>query len=272
MPRPVMTELSADEPVDELVVVGCGTVVPEADRAASSYWVSAEGARVLFDCGPGAVGALARLGLPWAEVSDLVITHFHADHVGALPGLFFALAHGLERPRARPMVVWGPVGTIEFMGRLAAAFGPFMLDPGFPVRVRELAPGDERVLDGGPLLRAHKTPHTEESVAYRLDGARVSFGYTGDSGPTDTLGPFMAGVAVLVCECSLFDEEVGDNHLSPSRASSIAEAASPRSLVLTHIYPHLRLAADIPSLIAAAGYRGETQVAVEGLRVTLTNG
>ena len=266
-----MTEPSADGPIDELVVVGCGTVVPEADRGASSYWVSAEGARVLFDCGPGAVGALARLGLPWAGLSDLVITHFHADHVGALPGLFFALTHGLERPRTRPLAVWGPVGTIGFFERLAAAFGTFMLDPGFPIRVRELVPGDEQVLGGGPVLRAHKTPHTEESVAYRLDGTLVSFGYSGDSGPTDTLGRFMSGVAALLCECSLFDEEVGDNHLSPSRVSSIAKAANPRSLILTHIYPHLRLTADIPSLIARAGYSGETQVAVEGLRVTLTN-
>ena len=171
-----------------------------------------------------------------------------------------------------PLTVWGPTGTLAFFDRLAQAFGAFILDPGFPIAIHELVPGDERTLREGLRLKAHKTPHTEESLAYRLDGARVRFGYSGDTGPSDSLGPFMSGVAALVCECSLFDDEVGDNHLSPSRVASIAAAAQPLSLILTHVYPHLRRTADIPSLITAAGYDGQMHMAEEGLRVTLTHG
>ncbi len=262
---------------DELIVVGCGTVVPEADRAASSYWVSSRSAasreesRVLFDCGPGAVQALARLGLPWGRITDLVISHFHADHVGALPGLFFSLQHGLARPRRRPLAVWGPPGTPSFFERLAAAYGGFVLDPGFPVHVEEVPPGEGRYLSGGPRLDAHKTPHTEESVAWRLEDPAFSFGYTGDTGPSRRLGSFMHGVSALVCECSLDDPQATENHLSPSSAARLAAAASPRLLVLTHIYPHFRTGRDVARLVAEAGYAGEARLATEGLRVTLTN-
>ncbi|MDE2721440.1 ribonuclease Z [Candidatus Palauibacter polyketidifaciens] len=263
---------------DELIVVGCGTVVPEADRAASSYWVSsadpesAARMRVLFDCGPGALQALARLGLPWGKITDLAITHFHADHVGALPGLFFALKHGLAHPRTRPLTVWGPAGTRGFLEKLAGACGDFVLDPGFPVLVEELPPGEVRELSGGPRLEAHKTPHTAESVAWRLDGGAFSFGYTGDTGPSTELGSFMRGVNALVCECSLPDSQATDNHLSPARVAELAAVARPRLLVLTHIYPHLRTGHDVPRLVAEAGYAGATCVAREGLGVSLTNG
>ncbi|MDX1392852.1 MAG: ribonuclease Z [Gemmatimonadota bacterium] len=253
----------------ELTVVGCGTVVPEGDRAASSFHYRSASTGLLIDCGPGAVQALARLELPWGDLTDLAITHFHADHVGALPGLFFALTHGLATRRTTPLEVWGPVGTESLFRILAEALGEFMLDPGFPVRFREVAPGDRVRLGGGETLSVHKTPHTDESLAYRVDGSSGSFGYSGDTGPSETLGPFMRGVDVFVCECSLRDEEVGTNHLSPTSAAAIASAASPGALVVTHIYPHVRAAVPIGELIEAAGYRGRVVLAHEGLALPL---
>ena len=260
-----------DDRGGELIVVGCGTVVPEPDRGASAYFVSLGGSQVMFDCGPGAVQGLTRLGLPWGCISDLVITHFHPDHVGALPGLFFALKHGLKHPREEPLTIWGPKGTVSFFRRMSAAFGDFIIRPDFAMEIHELEPAGEGVLSGGARLRAHKTPHTKESLAYRLDSEDGTFGYTGDSGPTDTLGPFMSKVDVLLCECSLRDEEMNCNHLSPTSVAAIANAAQPGKLILTHVYPHLRLGADVVSLVAAAGYDGYVELAEEGLRATLTN-
>lgn len=254
--------------MSSVTVVGCGTVVPEGDRACSSYWVDSGETRLLLDCGPGAVQALARLGLPWGRITDLALSHFHADHIGALPGLFFALRHGLPAPRRDPLLVWGPEGTRELFDRLEAAFGTFMLDPGFPVLVGELVPGDAVRLGEGASLSAHKAPHTDESLSYRLRAAGGGeLGYTGDTGPSDTLGTWMAGADVLITECSLPDDQVGDNHLSPGRVAAIARAASPRVLVLTHVYPHLRAAADPCELVREAGYEGEMRLAEEGLRL-----
>ncbi len=255
--------------MSRLVVVGCGTVVPEPDRACSSYWLEVGGGRLLLDCGPGAVQAMARLGLPWAQITDLVITHFHADHVGALPGLFFSLRHGVFPARRERLAVWGPPGTRILFEGLAAALGDFLLDPGFPVDLRELRPGDRGELACGAVLAAHKTEHTDESQAVRVDGPDAAVGYTGDTGPMPGLADFMAGVDLLVSECSLTDEQVGDNHLSPSRVAELAHGARPGVLLLTHVYPQVRERFDVPSLVAAAGWEGDTRLASEGLSIEL---
>lgn len=258
-------------PLSRLVVVGSGTVVPEGDRGCSCYYVEMGESRVLLDCGPGAVQGLARFDLPWPELTDLVITHFHADHVGALPGLFFALEHGLyPLRRERRLTVWGPPGTARLFDGLSRALGGFLLDPGFPVEIREVEPGEGATLGGGVLLRTHPTPHTEESQAVRLEAETVSVGYTGDTGPSDPLGVFMRGVGVLVCECSLLDDEVGDNHLSPSRVAAIARAARPGRLLLTHVYPHVRTGGrQVPDLVREAGYEGSTELVFDGMTLLL---
>ncbi|MFV1986602.1 MAG: MBL fold metallo-hydrolase [Gemmatimonadota bacterium] len=246
--------------------------MPEGDRGASSFYFDDGATRILLDCGPGAVQTLARLDLPWATLTDLAITHFHVDHIGALPGLFFAFKHGLPVPRSRTLDVWGPVGTVALFDGLATTLGAFMIDPGFDVRIHELAAGDEVRLDGGTSLRTHKTPHTKESLAYRLDGDFGAVGYSGDTGRTKTLGPFMSEVNAFVCECSLLDHEVGENHLSPSAVASIAAAAAPDTLILSHIYPHVRSTTDVAGLVREAGYGGKIQIAHEGLRVEILRG
>lgn len=258
--------------MSRLVVVGCGTVVPEADRGCSSYYLELGRGRILLDCGAGAVQSLAREELPWNELTDLVITHFHADHVGALPGLFFAFKHGIQPARQEPLAVWGPPGTRRLFERLAAALGDFLLDPGFPVDIVEVSPGSGAALSCGIELSVHETAHTEESHAVRLGGPEAAVGYTGDTGPTPGLGRFFEGVDLLVSECSLTDDQVGDNHLSPGRVAVIATEARPGLLLLSHIYPHVRQRYDVPALVAAAGWNGPTRVAADGMSISLPVG
>jgi len=253
-----------------LTVVGCGTVVPEADRGCSSYYLEHGDTRALLDCGPGAVQAMARLGVPWDRLSHLFITHFHPDHVGALPGLFFAYRHGIQPPRDTPLEVWGPPGTRALLRALAAALGDFLLDPGFPVSVRELVPGVEAAA-GDLRVVSHDVPHTAESIALRFSAetGATSLVYTGDTGPAETLADFCRDADLLVAECSLPDDLVGDNHLSPSRLARLAERAGVRRLIATHVYPQFRQVSDVPGLISASGYDGSIELASEGLQVEL---
>ena len=251
-----------------VTIVGSGTAAPEPDRVCSGYLVEHAGARVLLDCGPGVVHHLARFGLPWPALDHVLITHFHNDHLGDLPMLLFALRWGVRRRRTAPLTLWAPDGIEGRLRSLAAGLGDHVREPGFPLEVRPLAPDDAVQLAPGLELRTMRTPHTDESLAFRISGGSATVGYTGDTGPSDDVARFLARSDLLIAECSLPDDDAIPTHLSPTSLAGMARTAAPGRLVVTHVYPWLEAAAPL-ALIRAAGWDGDAVRAADGLSFDL---
>jgi len=249
----------------DLVTVGTGTVAPSATRGSPAHWVERDGLRLLMDCGAGTLHALARFGLAWEHVSHVALTHFHTDHVGELPALLFALRHATHREE--PLVVLGPPGTVALMRSMADAFGPWLLDPGYPIGVLDLQSGEPFPLGAETTLDVHPTPHAPESVALAVQAPEARLVYTGDTGPSDDLAAWAAGADVLLAECSLPDDQAIDGHLSPRRAGALAAAARAKRLVLTHFYPAVETT-DVRAGVAAA-FEGPVTLAADGDRFRL---
>src|ERR671912_721911 len=97
-----------------ITVVGSGTVVPRLQRRQSCVWVRAGGETLPFDLGSGAVRGMLRADLDPFAVDRIFFTHFHPDHtVDAVP-LLFAIIHGSQEPRKRPVRLAGPEPFVEF--------------------------------------------------------------------------------------------------------------------------------------------------------------
>jgi ribonuclease BN (tRNA processing enzyme) len=252
-------------------VAGSGTVVPESDRVCSGYFLEGRDFRLLLDCGPGVVHHLARFDLDWSRITHLALTHFHNDHVGDVSTLLFALKYGLRTPRTEPLTVIGPAGTAAMFGRLAAALGDHVTEPGFPLRTIEI--GDDGAADlalgAEASIDAIRTRHTDNSLAYRIGAEDIRVAYTGDTGYDEESAAFLAGADVLVMECSLPEDLAMDSHLTPRRVAAMATIARPRLLLLTHIYPVLDRE-RVPDLVRAAGWEGDIRIAHDGLRLTPT--
>lgn len=72
----------------------------------------------------------------------------------------------------RPLTLAGPEGFEHYLERLAALHGDWILEPSRPLTLVTVGEGREWRSDDGRLrLEAVSTPHTDESVAYRVEVA-----------------------------------------------------------------------------------------------------
>lgn len=255
-----------------LTVVGSGTAAPHPTRVAAGHLVELDGARVLFDCGNGVVHRLAALGIEWAQITHVAITHYHNDHTGDLPALIAAFRWGQLPPRTDPLVLIGPAGFRGWLEELARPVGSWLLDPEtYEVRVVEcpVGRGGENVAIVGPAaqLTSLPVPHTPESVAYSLSSARARFVYTGDTPYDETLAEWAAECDVLLTECSLPAALGIPGHLTPDSAGALAARVRPGRLVLTHFYPPVEHD-DIVSLVQQR-WAGPVTLAQDGTVVVI---
>jgi ribonuclease BN (tRNA processing enzyme) len=250
-----------------VTTLGTGTVALAPGRARAGLLVEAGPVRLLLDCGSGVTQRLADHGVDWMGITHVALTHFHPDHFGDLPTLVFAWKYGALPARASPVDVLGPPGTVALLERLAAAFGDWLRAPGFPMHVRELAPGDAVVLPGNVRLSSRKVPHTDESVAYSVEYGRRRVVYTGDTGYDPELAVWAANCDLLVCECSLPQSMAVPIHLTPEECGAIGAAARPTHLALTHFYPPVEQV-DVHAIIAEH-FHGAVTLAHDGWYIEL---
>jgi ribonuclease Z len=125
----------------DLVFLGTAGSMPTAQRAPAALLVRRGGERLLFDCAEGTQRQLLRSSVGLVELEEIFVTHFHADHILGLPGLFktFSL-----RGRERLLEVYGPRGLVDLLGSLKRVVGKLS----YEVRVIELEPGDVLERDG----------------------------------------------------------------------------------------------------------------------------
>ncbi|MEP2990586.1 MAG: MBL fold metallo-hydrolase [Parasphingorhabdus sp.] len=110
-------------------VLGSGGPIADDDRAGSGNVVWIDGkARVIVDAGPGAFIRHAEAGIDFNDLYAILLTHFHGDHAGGLPGL---LNSGSFSGRKEPFIVAGPDGsealpsTSDFLEALIGKQGAF---------------------------------------------------------------------------------------------------------------------------------------------------
>jgi ribonuclease BN (tRNA processing enzyme) len=149
---------------------------------------------------------------------------------------------------------------------MADVFGGHLRDFEFDVTVDEIDAGGERRLADAVRLTAGKTPHTDESLAYRLEAGGRSFCFTGDTGPGEDVGRFAQGVDVLLAECSVPEEDAMPTHLTPGQVAELARVALPGRLLLTHVYPQLDRS-RLPQLVRDAGWPAAVHVVADGDRI-----
>jgi ribonuclease Z len=245
-----------------LFFAGTAGSVPTARRGLPAILLRRGADRILFDCGEGTQRQLLRsVGL--MDLTDVFVTHFHADHWLGLPGMLktFDL-----RARERPLTIYGPPGLARLLGSMRHVWGGV----GYEVDAVELADDepverDEYVIEPFPVnhrgtaygyavIEDDRRGRFDAALAERLgvkpgpDFGRLQRGevvdgvrpeqvigedrpgrklvISGDTGPSDVLVEVAYRADVLVHEATFTQEEAARaRETQHSTAGQAAKAA-----------------------------------------------
>jgi ribonuclease BN (tRNA processing enzyme) len=258
-------------------LVGSGTVVPDADRGPAAHHFACGDLQTLCDLGSGTLRRLDFLGLPWPDLDLVAVTHRHQDHFADLLPLLFALRHTPGVDRVRPLTLLGYQGLARDLERLSDIFGEWVLEPGFPLEIREATdtPIELEREDSWIEIEALPVVHSPEAVGYRLtlatSGREVLVAYTGDTEECPEAVELARDVDLLIAECSVADEDRVRGHLTPRGVGRLSAAATARRLVVTHFYPSaLALGPEeIEHRIRESYARPPIDLGVDGLSIDL---
>jgi ribonuclease Z len=240
-----------------VTLLGTGGPIPDPHRAGPSTLISAGDDHVLVDAGRGVLMRLAGAGVPVGQLSAVVLTHLHSDHITDLNDVITTRWITSFEPSPAPLRIVGPVGTQAVVDHLMAALEPDVayriahhddLTAPPAVEVTEVVDGPVEV-GTAMTITAGPTDHkpVEPSVGYRFDTGEHAVVVAGDTVPCAGLDALCVGADALVHTVIRKDiianvpiprmQDTLDYHSSPQEAAQTAERAGVGALILTHYVP-----------------------------------
>ena len=170
----------------QLTILGCNAATPRKNAQTTAQLLEINGQMVLIDCGEGTQIQLRKLGIKFARIQHIFISHLHGDHFYGLIGLIstFRLLG-----RTADLHVYGPKGIKEvitlqlklakswtdynlFFHELEEEVATLILDhEKFTV---ETLPLDHRVYTNGYLFREKEGKRKINSAAVANYGVDVA--------------------------------------------------------------------------------------------------
>ena len=272
----------------ELTLLGTGSPIPAPDRAGPATLVRAGDATLLVDAGRGVLMRLAAVGVGAQQLTAVLLTHLHSDHITDLNDVITTSWVMSFAPT--PLRIIGPPGTQQVVDAILASLAPDIayrlahhddLTWAPLVDVTEVAAGE--VLDDGTVrVTAAPTDHrpVEPTVAYRVDHDGRSVVLAGDTVPCAGLDGLCAGADALVVTAIRADviaqvplprlQDILDYHSSVEDAARTAARAGVGVLALTHYVPAPGPGAEPEwRALAAAHFAGRVEIGPDLHRVEI---
>lgn len=222
--------------MDRVVILGSASAVPDTTHENTHLLVEAGNRVILVDCPGSPVVRLQQAGIDVLRLTDIILTHFHPDHVSGFASLLMSswLLH-----RQDPLYVYGIAPTIERAKKMLDLFN-WADWPGFyPVHF-VVVPAEEQaqVLDAPSIsVAASPVNHMIPTIGLRFTfaGSGKVAVYSCDTEPSANVRRLAMGCDVLIHEST--GASLG--HTSPEQAGEIATQAGVKSLYLIHYPPQL---------------------------------
>jgi ribonuclease Z len=253
-----------------VIILGSASAVPDATHENTHIFVESGSRKVLVDCPGSPYVRLEQVGIEPRSVTDIILTHFHPDHVSGFGPLLMSL---WLVGRKEPLSVYGLEPTIERAKKMMELYEWKNWPDFYPIHFITIPEEEHAEVLSDADLRVYASPvkHLVPTIGLRFEFGKASqvLAYSCDTEPSQTVRRLAEGADVLIHEST--GGSVG--HTSPEKAGEIATQAGVRSLYLIHYPPQLVDPADL-LVRARQTFQGHIAVAQDLLSIemdTLTN-
>ena len=215
----------------KLTILGSASAIPAVNHENSHMIIEGKTSAVLIDCPGTPIAQLEQAGIASEKVTDVILTHFHPDHVSGLPTLLMGM---WLLGRKKPLTIYGLAYTVERVKAMMDLFD-WQSWPDFFQVDFEIIPEKEGVTiiksDEFDILTSpvnHIMPTIGLRVEFHSSGKVLA--YSCDTEPCDAMVKLAHNASLLIHEAA--GELYG--HSSAFQAGQVAAKANARSLILIH--------------------------------------
>ncbi len=243
--------------MSKVIILGSSNAIASADHENTHMVVIGEQRMALVDCVGNPILRLQKAGLDFNDLTDLILTHFHPDHVSGVPLLLMDM---WLMGRKKPINIYGLHHTLDRIENLMGFYGWAEWPDFFPVAFYRLPAQEMTPVVDCPDFRIFSSPvrHFLPTIGLRFEfnHSRKSMAYSCDTEPCAQVVRLAEGADVLIHEAS----GATRGHSSAGQAGEIASQAEAGKLFLIH-YPTGKYAAGDLVSEARQYYQGDVSLA-----------
>jgi len=217
----------------KLIILGSSNSIPDENHENTHMVLIGQNSTVLIDCANNPIVRLKQAEVDLNLLTDIILTHFHPDHVSGMPLLLMDM---WLLGRNRPLNIFGLHHTLDRMEKLMGFYGWSEWLNFFPVAFNRL-PASEMVsiisndeFEIHASLVNHMIPCIGLRMVNKLSGKVLA--YSSDTEACDQVVRLAHNADILIHEAT--GSSYG--HSSASQAGEIANKAFAKNLYLIH-YP-----------------------------------
>ena len=214
-----------------IIILGAGHAVPDLEHENTHLMIMHGSHGVLVDCASNPVIRLKEAGIELDMITDIILTHFHPDHVSGAPLLLMSM---WLLGRRNPLRLYGLKTTMQRFSTMMELYDWHNWPDFYPVEFVDIAEQELSPVIDAPDLKIYASPvqHLIPTIGLRMEflPEGKTLAYSCDTEPCSQVARLAKGADILLHEAT----GASKGHSSALQAVEIFNQSEAKSLYLVH--------------------------------------